>query len=62
MPESSFDILEDCLKKGNIVRNLSAFDKEIIYMLRKMSTDEIAELPDVSEGLEFSLKKSCKFL
>ena len=27
-------------------------------MLRKMSTDEIAELPDVSEGLEFSLKKA----
>lgn len=58
MPESSYDILEDCLKKGNIVKNLSAYDKEIIYMLRKMSTEEIAELPDVSEGLEFSLKKA----
>lgn len=58
MPESSYDILEECLKKGNTVKSLSAFDKEILYMLRKMSTEEIAELPDVSEGLEYSLKKA----
>ena len=58
MPENSFNILEKNLKKGNIVKNLSAFDKEIIYTLRKMSTAEIAELPDVSEGLEFALKNS----
>lgn len=58
MPETSFDILSDNIKKGNIVNNLSAFDKEIIYTLRKMSTDEIADLPDVSEGLEFAIKSA----
>lgn len=58
MPEPSYNILEDNIKKGNIVNNLSAFDKEIIFTLRKMSTDEIANLPDVSEGLEFSLKSA----
>ena len=58
MPESSFEILNDNIKKGNVVNNLSAFDKEIIYTLRKMSTDEIANLPDVSEGLEFALKSA----
>ena len=58
MPENSYDILEDCIKKGNFVKNLSAFDKEIIYTLRKMSTSEIANLPDVSEGLEFALKNA----
>lgn len=56
MPENSYYILEESLKKGNVVKNLSAFDKEIIYTLRRMSTDEIANLPDVSEGLEFALK------
>ena len=56
IPETSFDILEENIKKGNFVKNLSTFDKEIIYTLRKMSTDEIANLPDVSEGLEFALK------
>ena len=58
VPESTFDILEENIKKGNFVKNLSAFDKEILYTLRKMSTTEIANLPDVSEGLEFALKSA----
>lgn len=58
VPEATFDILEENIKKGNFVKNLSAFDKEIIYTLRKMSTEEIANLPDVAEGLEFSLKNA----
>ena len=58
VPEATFDVLEENIKKGHFVKNLSAFDKEIIYTLRKMSTDEIANLPDVSEGLEFSLKSA----
>jgi len=58
VPESTFDILEENIKKGNFVKNLSVFDKEILYTLRKMSTAEIANLPDVSEGLEFSIKNA----
>lgn len=58
VPEASFDILEENIKKGNFVKNISSFDKEILYTLRKMSTAEIANLPDVSEGLEFSLKNA----
>ena len=58
VPEATFDILEENIKKGTFVKNISVFDKEIIYTLRKMSTDEIANLPDVSEGLEFALKNA----
>ena len=58
VPEASFDIIEENIKKGNFVKGLSTFDKEIIYTLRKMSTTEIANLPDVSEGLEFALKNA----
>lgn len=58
IPEASFNILEENIKKGNFVKNISSFDKEILYTLRKMSTAEIANLPDVSEGLEFSLKNA----
>ena len=58
VPESTFNILEENFKKGNFVKNLSAFDKEIIFTLRKMSVEEIANLPDVSEGLEFSIKNA----
>ena len=58
MPNSSYKILNENIRKGNIVTNISAYDKEIIYTLRKMSTDEIANLPDVTEGLEFALKSA----
>lgn len=58
VPEATFDILEENIKRGNFVKNISAFDKEILYTFRKMSTAEIANLPDVSEGLEFSLKNA----
>ncbi len=58
MPEASYNILDDSIKNGNIVKSLSDFDKVIIYTLRKMTTDEIANLPDVSEGLEFAIKSA----
>ena len=32
------------------------FEKEIIYKLRCMTINEIANLPDVSEGLEYKIK------
>ena len=58
MPENSFYLLEDCLKKGNYVKDLSAFDKEILYTLRRMTIADIANLPDVSEGLEYAIKNA----
>ena len=58
MPKSSFDIMYDCLRSGKTVSSLSKFEKEIIYNLRKMSVSEIANLPDVSEGLEYSIKNA----
>ena len=58
LPEPSYNILVDRVQNGNIVKDLSDFDKLIIFALRKMSTSEIANLPDVSEGLEFALKSA----
>ena len=58
MPTSSYSILMKNAKAGHIVSDLSVFEKEIIYALRKMTTSEIARLPDVSEGLEFSIKNA----
>lgn len=43
-------------KNGKIVTGLTAFEKEIIYALRRMTLPEIASLPDVSEGLENKIK------
>ena len=58
MPEPSYNLLEDSIKNGNVVKSISDFDKIILYSLRKMSTDEISNLPDVSEGLEFAIKSA----
>lgn len=58
LPESSLEILNSKLKYGQLIYNLSAFEKEIIYTLRKMSISQIAEIQDVTEGLEFKIKES----
>lgn len=58
MPKSSFDIMYDCLRSGKTVPSISRFEREIIYTLRKMSIAEIADLPDVSEGLEYAIKNA----
>ena len=58
VPSSSYSLLMACLNDGYIVPDLNIFEKEIFYILRKMSVEEIANLTDVSEGLEFSIKKA----
>lgn len=58
MPRNSYLILGEELKDGHYVIDLSIFEKEIIYTLRKMSTEEISKLPDVTEGLENSIKNA----
>lgn len=58
VPESSYEILKNCISNGQYVSSLSQYEKEIIYTLRKMTVAEIAELPDVSEGLENLIKEA----
>lgn len=58
MPAPSYAILVQNIKAGHIIPDISSFEKEIIFTLRKMDTQEIAELPDVSEGLEFAIKNA----
>ena len=58
VPESTYSILLDNAKIGHIIPDLSVFEREIIYLLRKMSIAEIAELPDVGEGLENAIKNT----
>ena len=58
VPENTFSTLLENIKVGHVVPDLSVFEKQIIYNLRKMSIQEIAELPDVSEGLENAIKNT----
>ncbi len=58
LPDESFCILINNLKAKHVVPDISAFEKIIIYNLRKMSLSEIQNLPDVSEGLENAIKNA----
>ena len=57
VPESTYSILMDNIKQTHVIPDLSVFEKQIFYNLRKMSIEEIKELSDVTEGLEFSITK-----
>ena len=58
LPKTSYEILSSNLKYGKVINNLNIYEKEILYTLRKMSVAEIANLNDVSEGLEHLIKQS----
>ena len=58
VPVPTYSILTENIKKGHIVNGLANFEKEILYTIRKLSIIEIANLPDVSEGLEYKLKNA----
>lgn len=58
IPKTSYKILGEELKQGHYVLDLFKFEKEILYQLRKMTVEEIKKLPDVSEGLENSIKNA----
>ena len=55
---ATYTILSEELKYGHFVSSISELEKVIIYKLRCMSINEIANLADVSEGLENSIKKA----
>lgn len=58
VPRSTYQILGEEIKKGRLILSLKDFEKEIIYNFRKMTIEEISNLPDVSEGLEYSIKRA----
>ena len=58
MPMGSYSVLREEIKAGRFVRDISIFEKEIIYKIRIMSTSELAQIADVSEGLENKIKSA----
>ena len=58
LPKASFDVLNSNIKYGKSLNGINVFEKEILYTLRKMSIEEIADIQDVSEGLENVIKQA----
>ena len=56
VPSTTLSILLNNIREGTYVLDLTAYGAEILYKLRAMSIQEIANLPDVSEGLENLIK------
>ena len=56
VPPLSFSILLKNMREGTYALDLTAYSSEILYKLRNMNVEEIANLPDVSEGLENLIK------
>ena len=56
VPAKSYNILLNNIRQGTYVLDITAYNKEIIYKLRSMTIKEIANLPDVNEGLEYLIK------
>ncbi len=58
VPRSTYQIVGEEYKKNHIILGIKKYEKEIIYALRVMPIEEIQNLPDVNEGLEFAIKKA----
>lgn len=58
VPYETYELLDRCIQEKRIVESLSVFEKQIIYILRRMPIEEIKKLPDVSEGLENKIKEA----
>jgi len=56
VPSKTFNVLLENIKSGTYIKGLSSFENIIIYKLRTMNKSEIANLPEVSEGLENLIK------
>ena len=56
VPQTTYDLIKQKAKLGQLVSGIGHYSNQIIYNLRKMSLDEIASLADVSEGLENVIK------
>lgn len=53
LPEPSYSILREETENGKAPADYKTLETAILYKLRSMSAEDLRELPDVSEGLEY---------
>ncbi|MEE1279912.1 MAG: nucleotidyltransferase [Oscillospiraceae bacterium] len=59
-PKGAFEIYEKALFEQNYSQGISSLENALLLKLRLMSAEEIANLPDVSEGLENRISRMAK--
>lgn len=61
VPDETFKLMNKLILNGKTPMFLKNFESEILYTLRKKSTEDLLNIADVTEGLENLLKKaSCE--
>lgn len=58
VPASSYNLLMNEIEEGHLVIDISRFEKEILYAIRRLSADDIKNFPEVTEGLENAIKNA----
>ena len=58
VPQNTYEIIMDAIRSGEFIPDLKIFEREIIFILRYMTVEEIANVPLVSEGLEHLIKEA----
>ena len=60
MPQKAYQILSECIQNGEI-SDITLIERTVLAFLRKMDTNQLSLIPDVSEGLENRIKSSLKY-
>ena len=58
MPRNSYDLLLDEIQNKRFVSDITKFEKEILYTLRRLSTFDLKKFPEINEGLENAIKNA----
>ncbi len=58
MPRTSYDLLLEEIENKKYVIDISKFEKEILYILRRLSTYDLKKFPEINEGLENAIKNA----
>lgn len=58
MPIDSYNLLMQEIENKRYVLDISQFEKEILYSLRRLSTFDLKKYPEINEGLENTIKNA----
>ncbi len=60
LPEETFKILAENISNGKAPADFKKVENAVMYKLRTLTLEDIKNLPDVSEGLEYRIQEAVK--
>ena len=62
IPENSYSIISNNIDCGHYINSLKEYEKEIIYTLRKMSLEDLKNIPDIPDNLLSKFKSVSDYI